>query len=143
MAVKHAAERKQRRISELSAIESRLHHRSRRVTKWTQLVFESAPQTSLDKVVPLAPNIPGNVEFESYRRWIHEEIERFHTELLPIEERDADQRRLRLLRWLESELRRLNGLEEYCWDRAKILARLPGFYFLPDEDEPLIIRPRE
>ncbi|KAI0657553.1 hypothetical protein C8Q70DRAFT_934897 [Cubamyces menziesii] len=139
----HAAERKQRRISELSAIESRLHHRSRRVTKWTQLVFESAPQTSLDKVVPLAPNIPGNVEFESYRRWIHEEIERFHTELLPIEERDADQRRLRLLRWLESELRRLNGLEEYCWDRAKILARLPGFYFLPDEDEPLIIRPRE
>ncbi|KAI0323576.1 hypothetical protein GY45DRAFT_1341349 [Cubamyces sp. BRFM 1775] len=40
-----------------------------------------------------------------------------------------------------SELQQLDGLETYLSDRAKILANLPGFYFLPDRDRPLIPPP--
>ncbi|KAL7279724.1 hypothetical protein ACG7TL_006131 [Trametes sanguinea] len=129
------------RIMELAQVESRLHHRSRRVNRWTCLTFSTIPKTSTDEVAPLVPNIRENVEFESYRSWLCEEITHFGSSVLPIGNKDADHRRLRLLRWLESELRRLNGVEAHCWDRAKILARLPGFYLLPDEEGPVVIPP--
>ncbi|KAJ2965991.1 hypothetical protein NUW54_g13937 [Trametes sanguinea] len=134
----------QARKNVLSEIESRVHHRSRRVTQATatRLVFSVSPTTSTDPVAPLAPDAAENKEFMSYRTWLRERNAFLDTELASIGDKDADNRRASLLRRMESELRRLDDLEEYCWDRTKILTKLPGLYFLSDAAEPIIIPPR-
>lgn len=130
------------RKTELSRLESLLHHRSRRVPRTTRLTFLAVPQSSSDEVASLAHNNPENLEFGMYRAWLRGEVSHITTGLPILGHKDADQRRAALLRRMDSELRRLADLEEVCWDREKILARVPGFYFLPDIADPVIILPR-
>ncbi|OJT02580.1 hypothetical protein TRAPUB_6902, partial [Trametes pubescens] len=129
------------RKAKLSLLESKLHHLRVRVPRWARLTFSWAPKTSQDKVAPLVRSDQQNMEFESLRDWARDTLTLLQTELLPIGDRDADQRRLAQIRRLEQELQRLQRLEAHCWDRAKILERIPGFYLLPDQDTPIIIAP--
>ncbi|KAJ3010193.1 hypothetical protein NUW54_g2561 [Trametes sanguinea] len=130
------------RFLELSKLESQLHHRSRRVTKAVRLTFSVAPTTSQDSIPPLASGDSTSQAFESYRTWLRDQISLCESEdFRPVGNKDADHRLAALLRRLYAELGRLNSLEEYCWDRKKILGRVPGLYFLPDVSEPIIIPP--
>ncbi|KAJ3001370.1 hypothetical protein NUW54_g6466 [Trametes sanguinea] len=97
---------------------------------------------SQDSIPPLASGDSTSQAFESYRTWLRDQISLCESEdFRPVGNKDADHRLAALLRRLYAELGRLNSLEEYCWDRKKILGRVPGLYFLPDVSEPIIIPP--
>lgn len=131
-----------RRVA-LSQLESQLHHRSRRIVATDRVTFSAPPKTSLDKIPSLAPENQLNIEFQSYREWLQHEMSRLSSsDFRALGDKQVDTWQAALLRKIKSEQRRLDDLEAYCWDREKILARLPGFYFLPDIAEPLIILPR-
>lgn len=117
------------RLAELSLLESALYHESRLVPPTPQFVFQSAPTSLSDPPAALSPSTPDNMRFLAYRAFLKSKR---HMLLLlsPLEHRDADRRRGKLLEKITTELESLASLENNAWERQKLLS---GLYGLPDE----------
>lgn len=82
-----------------------------------------------------------NGKFQALRAWLQTH-RGWLVQLNPIGVKYTDNHRNSLIEKVDYQLDRLARLERDCWDRAKVAAKVPGLYDLPDGEGPILIASR-
>lgn len=114
------------RLRVLSALQSGLSHKSRRVSHSVDLCFVAPPSSLDQEPADVRASSSSNAHFVELYHWVQNNIIFMH-QLPPSQDRDATARLGKLLQEFTSELGRLEQIKKHSWELEKIKAGLYGF----------------
>ncbi|PIL28484.1 hypothetical protein GSI_08522 [Ganoderma sinense ZZ0214-1] len=118
-----------RRTRELGALESSFTLRSRVITRYMELKFESPPVSSTDPPTELERRHFNSAMVQDHRGWVALELGTLGS-LPPVNDKQADKHRDVLIRDFKKELTRLDDIVQRAWEREMAAA---GFIRITDK----------
>ena len=125
----------------MGVLQSEIYHRSLTVPLSTRLVFMSAPTSHSQPPGPLAAAVENDA-FKVLHTWLEEQSQLLATTVLPTGHKEADNAREANIKRIDYQQHRLDQILKWSHDHAKVIAKVPGYYTLPEATESILIPPR-